>query len=92
MYCIYNTILELALLHNKPRAANVAVKGSVRVATLGKDAFTRLLEPAVDVMKRHSQPYGQINKEALTELLRNRLSNNQNDEAVDDFSTATEDN
>ncbi|KAI8055461.1 AGAP006448-PA [Syncephalis plumigaleata] len=84
---------ELALLHNRPRAATVTAKGSVRVAALGKDAFTRLLGPAVDVMKRRSQTYGQIDKEALAELLRNgRPLHHQHDETADDSSTATEDN
>ncbi|CAG8651210.1 33600_t:CDS:2, partial [Racocetra persica] len=42
---------ELALLNNKPRAVNIRAKGRLKVATLGKKAFVRLLGPVVDILK-----------------------------------------
>ena len=44
---------ELALLDDKPRAASVVSKGSVKVATLGKQGFQRLLGPVEEVMRRN---------------------------------------
>ncbi|KAF2762479.1 camp-dependent protein kinase A regulatory subunit [Pseudovirgaria hyperparasitica] len=44
---------ELALLNDKPRAASVVSKTEVKVATLGKDGFQRLLGPVEGIMRRN---------------------------------------
>lgn len=49
---------ELALLDDKPRAASVVSKGEVKVATLGKDGFQRLLGPVEGIMRRND--YSQV--------------------------------
>jgi cAMP-dependent protein kinase regulator len=43
---------ELALLNDAPRAASVISKTEVKVATLGKDGFQRLLGPVESIMRR----------------------------------------
>ena len=43
---------ELALLHDQPRAASVTSTTEVKVATLGKDGFQRLLGPVESIMRR----------------------------------------
>jgi cAMP-dependent protein kinase regulator len=43
---------ELALLNDAPRAASVVSKTEVKVATLGKSAFQRLLGPVEGIMRR----------------------------------------
>ena len=43
---------ELALLNDQPRAATVMAKTDVKVATLGKLAFSRLLGPVESIMRR----------------------------------------
>ncbi|RMD42314.1 hypothetical protein DV735_g2812, partial [Chaetothyriales sp. CBS 134920] len=43
---------ELALLDDKPRAANVVAKTDVKVAKLGRDGFKRLLGPVESIMRR----------------------------------------
>ncbi|KAH7326284.1 camp-dependent protein kinase regulatory subunit [Stachybotrys elegans] len=43
---------ELALLNDAPRAASVVASTDVKVATLGKDAFQRLLGPVEGIMRR----------------------------------------
>lgn len=43
---------ELALLNDAPRAASVVSKTNVKVATLGKSAFQRLLGPVEGIMRR----------------------------------------
>ncbi|KZF19617.1 putative camp-dependent protein kinase regulatory subunit [Xylona heveae TC161] len=43
---------ELALLNDAPRAASVISKTEVKVATLGKDGFQRLLGPVEGIMRR----------------------------------------
>ncbi|CAG8446657.1 10667_t:CDS:2 [Funneliformis mosseae] len=53
---------ELALLNNKPRAVNITAKGRLKVATLGKKAFVRLLGPIVDILKRNSDNYETITR------------------------------
>lgn len=44
---------ELALLDDKPRAASVVSTGEVKVATLGKEGFLRLLGPVEERMRRN---------------------------------------
>ena len=43
---------ELALLEDQPRAASVLSTTEVKVATLGKDGFQRLLGPVETIMRR----------------------------------------
>ncbi|KAH6652699.1 camp-dependent protein kinase regulatory subunit [Truncatella angustata] len=43
---------ELALLNDAPRAASVVSATNVKVATLGKSAFARLLGPVEGIMRR----------------------------------------
>lgn len=43
---------ELALLNDAPRAASVVASSDVKVATLGKNAFQRLLGPVEGIMRR----------------------------------------
>ncbi|CAM1501080.1 Fc.00g102420.m01.CDS01 [Cosmosporella sp. VM-42] len=43
---------ELALLNDKPRAASVVATTEVKVASLGKSAFQRLLGPVEGIMRR----------------------------------------
>lgn len=44
---------ELALLNDAPRAATIIAKTKVKVASLGKDGFQRLLGPVADIMRRN---------------------------------------
>jgi cAMP-dependent protein kinase regulator len=43
---------ELALLNDAPRAASVVASSDVKVATLGKNAFQRLLGPVEGLLRR----------------------------------------
>jgi CRP-like cAMP-binding protein len=54
---ITNVFKELALLNDAPRAATVVAHGRLKCATLGKKAFTRLLGPVLDILKRNSENY-----------------------------------
>jgi len=53
---------ELALLNDAPRAATVIARTEVKLATLGKDGFQRLLGPVETLMRRNDpsrmNPYG----------------------------------
>lgn len=51
---------ELALLNDSPRAATVVAVGRLKCATLGKKAFTRLLGPVREILKRNSENYNAI--------------------------------
>ncbi|KAJ3108559.1 hypothetical protein HDU97_000841 [Phlyctochytrium planicorne] len=51
---------ELALLTNEPRRATVKAVGRLKLATLGKKAFVRLLGPVVDIIKRNAGNYSTI--------------------------------
>ena len=44
---------ELALLDDKPRAASVVSQTDVKLATLGKEGFQRLLGPVEELMRRN---------------------------------------
>ncbi|KAI9321262.1 camp-dependent protein kinase regulatory subunit, partial [Dichotomocladium elegans] len=48
---------ELALLHDKARAATVKAVGQLRCVTLSKDDFNRLLGPLKDIIQRNSENY-----------------------------------
>ncbi|KAL1934539.1 hypothetical protein VTP01DRAFT_6721 [Rhizomucor pusillus] len=51
---------ELALLNDSPRVATVVAQGRLKCASLGKKAFTRLLGPVLDILKRNSELYHAI--------------------------------
>ena len=44
---------ELALLDNKPRAASVVASSDVKVATLSKEGFQRLMGPVEELLRRN---------------------------------------
>ncbi|KAL7274825.1 hypothetical protein RUND412_002256 [Rhizina undulata] len=44
---------ELALLNDAPRAATVMAKTKMKVASLGKEGFQRLLGPVTEIMRRN---------------------------------------
>jgi len=48
---------ELALLKNEPRAANVTAKTQLKLATLDRNSFKRLLGPLDDILKRNMHSY-----------------------------------
>jgi cAMP-dependent protein kinase regulator len=48
---------ELALLHNEPRAANVLAKTKLKVVSLERNSFKRLLGPLEDILKRNMDSY-----------------------------------
>lgn len=51
---------ELALLNDAPRAATIRAMSRLKVATLGKKAFTRLLGPVVDIIQRNASNYASV--------------------------------
>ncbi|KAJ3205661.1 hypothetical protein HDU67_008715 [Dinochytrium kinnereticum] len=51
---------ELALLTNQPRKATITAVGRLKLATLGKKAFVRLLGPVVNIIKRNADNYSSI--------------------------------
>ncbi len=57
---------ELALLNDAPRAASVVSKTEVKVATLGKDGFQRLLGPVEGIMRRTKYDAGVEDKDPLS--------------------------
>ncbi|EPZ32488.1 camp-dependent protein kinase regulatory subunit [Rozella allomycis CSF55] len=48
---------EIALLNDSPRAATVIAKGNVKCVSLDAQAFTRLLGPIMDILKRNLDQY-----------------------------------
>lgn len=48
---------ELALLRDEPRAATVKAVGKLRVCSIERDVFKRLLGPLEDLLKRNSSRY-----------------------------------
>ena len=48
---------ELALLKNEPRAANVVAKTRVKVATLDRHSFKRLMGPIENMLMRNIENY-----------------------------------
>lgn len=48
---------ELALLKNEPRAANVIAKTKLKVVSLDRNSFKRLLGPLDDILKRNMASY-----------------------------------
>ncbi|KXS14977.1 camp-dependent protein kinase regulatory subunit [Gonapodya prolifera JEL478] len=51
---------ELALLTDNPRAATIVAKGRLKVAKIDAKAFTRLLGPCVDILKRNMNNYASV--------------------------------
>jgi len=54
---------ELALLTNRPRFATITANGRLKCATLGKQAFVRLLGPVADIIKRNMANYQMIDSQ-----------------------------
>jgi len=54
---------ELALLTDKARVATCTAKGRVKVVSLNRSAFDRLLGPCLDILKRNMSTYERISKE-----------------------------
>jgi cAMP-dependent protein kinase regulator len=48
---------ELALLKNEPRAANVVAKSKLKVVSLDRQSFKRLLGPLDEILKRNMDAY-----------------------------------
>ena len=48
---------ELALLKNEPRAASVIARTQLKVATIDRDSFKRLLGPLDQILMRNMQAY-----------------------------------
>lgn len=57
---------ELALLNNEPRAASVISKTDVKLATLGKEGFQRLLGPVEELMRRNDPSRKESSVDPLT--------------------------
>jgi cAMP-dependent protein kinase regulator len=48
---------ELALIKGEPRAANIEAKTNLKVITLDRHSFKRLLGPIENILKRNSEQY-----------------------------------
>lgn len=67
---------ELALLNSIPRAANVIARGPLKCVHINREAFTRLLGPVEDILKRNQAEYKQREdqiKVSLPHSLRARI-------------------
>ena len=51
---------ELALLKSEPRAANVIARSEVKVATIDRDSFMRLLGPLDEILHRNIEQYAAV--------------------------------
>ncbi|KAG1474199.1 hypothetical protein G6F56_000489 [Rhizopus delemar] len=58
---------ELALIHDRPRAATVVAEGALKCVTLSKLAFIRLLGPVMDILKRNTTHYHAVLRETVEE-------------------------
>jgi len=54
---------EIALLTNGVRVASITASTKVECLVLDKNAFTRLLGPCVDILKRNMENYKQYEKQ-----------------------------
>lgn len=54
---------ELALLRDTPRAANVKAKTRLRVASIDRDSFKRLLGPLDEILQRNMEMYLRVHEE-----------------------------
>ena len=48
---------ELSLLKNEPRAASVSAKTQLKVASIDRESFKRLLGPLDEILKRNMADY-----------------------------------
>jgi len=48
---------ELALIKGEPRAASILAKSELKLISLDRNSFKRLLGPIEDILKRNSQKY-----------------------------------
>lgn len=48
---------ELALIKGEPRAANIVAKTQLKVISLDRKSFKRLLGPLEEILKRNSEQY-----------------------------------
>jgi cAMP-dependent protein kinase regulator len=48
---------ELALLKNAPRAASIFAKSELKLASIDRDSFKRLLGPLDNILKRNISSY-----------------------------------
>lgn len=48
---------ELALLKNAPRAASIFAKSNLKLASIDRDSFKRLLGPLDNILKRNISSY-----------------------------------
>lgn len=51
---------EIALLLDRPRAATVVAKGSLKCVKLDRATFERLLGPCSDILKRNMEHYNSL--------------------------------
>jgi cAMP-dependent protein kinase regulator len=48
---------ELALIKGEPRAANIVAESGLKLISLDRNSFRRLLGPIEDILKRNSDKY-----------------------------------
>ena len=48
---------ELALIKGEPRAANIVATSNLRLISLDRDSFRRLIGPLEEILKRNSDQY-----------------------------------
>lgn len=48
---------ELALLKGEPRAANIVANSPLKLISLDRNSFKRLLGPIEEILKRNSEQY-----------------------------------
>ena len=48
---------ELALIKGEPRAANIVAETNLKLLSLDRNSFKRLLGPLEDILKRKSNDY-----------------------------------
>lgn len=51
---------ELALLRDTPRAATVNANSQLKLASIDRDSFKRLLGPLDDILKRNMEQYVKV--------------------------------
>lgn len=48
---------ELSLIRDQPRAASIVAKSKIKVASIDRNAFKRILGPLEDILKRNAEKY-----------------------------------
>lgn len=48
---------ELALIKGEPRAANIVATSTLKLVSIDRDSFKRLLGPIEEILKRNSDKY-----------------------------------